>query len=397
MELLGGEPITNAHMTTRHRRLRCIFFAAVLELTVPRLVCAEGSISYKYQSWEEDADRIRVDSHAAQIEQGLPNDFKLKLSGVIDSISGATPTGQPADATGQVPLSEMHDRRKAWQGELSRPFGRVNVSIGGANSRESDYVSDGVSLNTTTDFNQKNTTLLLGFGTTRDRVHVFYQPEWAKKRSTDLMIGVTQLISPEMSVTANLGYGTSSGYLSDPYKIIQKDTEVISGVFLPLTFIENRPGQREKWTLYLATNRAFKDVHGAADLNYRFYHDDFGINSHTVSASWLQWVGERVLISPSVRWSQQSAADFYRLSLTGTSIEPGDTPNPTGPFYSADYRLSHMRTLAGGVKVLWRIVPERVEVDVEYQRYTMKGLDGMTPASAYADANVFTVGGRFAW
>lgn len=384
-------------MISSHHRLRCLFLAGVLELTLPRLTRAEGSVSYKFQSWQEDADRIRVDSHAAQIEQGLPNDFRLKLSGVIDSIAGATPTGQPADVSGQVPLAEMHDRRKAWAGELSRPFGPVSFSLGAANSRESDYVSDGVSLNTTADFNQKNTTLLLGFGATRDRMHVFYQPEWARKRSADFMIGINQLISPEMSLTANLGYGRASGYLSDPYKIIQKDTEVIPGVFLPLTFIENRPGQREKWTLFLATNRAIKEAHAAIDFNYRYYHDDFGINSHTVSASWLQWLGERVLVSPSVRWSRQSAADFYRLSLTGSAIEPGDTPSPNGPFYSADYRLSRMRTLAGSLKVLWKIHPERFEVDFEYQRYAMKGLDGVTPASAYADANVFTLGARINW
>ena len=40
----------------------------------------------------------------------------------------------------------------------------ANVALGFGNSRESDYVSNGYSINTLTDFNQKNTTLLLGWG-----------------------------------------------------------------------------------------------------------------------------------------------------------------------------------------------------------------------------------------
>ncbi|PTY06182.1 hypothetical protein DB347_12075 [Opitutaceae bacterium EW11] len=379
------------------RPVKAVFCAAVVYLSVTRSSRAEGSASYKFQSWQESGDRIRVNSNAAEIDQSLPAEVKLKLSGVIDSISGATPTGEPAGADGQVPLTEMHDKRKAWAAEFSRAFSPMGLSLGLANSRESDYVSNGISLNTTTDFNQKNTTLLLGVATTRDKIHVFYQPEWAKKRASDFIVGVTQLLSPEWSATANLSYGRASGYLSDPYKIIEKDTEVIAGTFLPLTFIENRPGERNKWTLYLGSNRAFTSLDGALDASYRFYHDSFGINSHTLSLAWLQRVGERIVLSPSYRWYTQSAADFYHITLNGTSIVPGDVPNPDGPFFSSDHRLSHMRTQTLGFKVLWKVVPERFDVNFEYQRYLMKGLDGITPKSAYANANVFTVGARLSW
>jgi hypothetical protein len=46
----------------------------------------------------------------------------------------------------------------------------VSVDLGYGVSRESDYVSDGWSLNTVTDFNQKNTNLLLGYGGTSDTI-----------------------------------------------------------------------------------------------------------------------------------------------------------------------------------------------------------------------------------
>ena len=40
---------------------------------------------------------------------------------------------------------------------------------------------------------------------------------------------------------------------------------------------------------------------------------------------------------------------------------------------------------------------EAVQLDVSLARYTMRGTDGVTPQSAYPDANVLVLGARFAW
>lgn len=386
-------------MTPADRTLRCLFIALALQLLLPRESRAEGAVSYKFQSWREEADRIQVNSHYGSVEQSLPADAKLKLSGVIDSITGATPTGQlPTVPGGQVPLTEIEDRRKAWQAELSKPFGRIDVSLGFANSRESDYVSNGWSLNTLSNFNQKNTTLLLGLAGTSDDVKVFFQKPWEHKRSLDLIAGVTQLLDPNTSVTFNLGYGKASGFLSDPYKLIEKHVDLGGGLSLLRTFGENRPRDRAKWTAFACLNRAMPDLNGALEGTYRFYSDDFGITSHTITLEWFQKIGgERFLLRPSVRFYEQSSADFYRLTLDGTAINPGSVPDPNGPFYSADFRLSKMRTFTYGLKAIVILVPDRVTVDASIERYTMHGRDNITSPSAYVDADVFTVGARIAW
>ena len=198
--------------------------------------------------------RVAIKVHGAVVEKTLGAAGRLKVDGVIDSIAGATPTGQPAPAgSTEVPLSTLTERREAWNAVYAHQFAGVNVAAGAGNSRESDYVSDGWSLNTLSEFNQKNTTLLLGIAGTSDEVRVFHQKEWERKRSLDLIAGITQLLDPRASVTANLSWGRASGYLADPYKLVQKNTEVIPGVFLPLTFPENRPAEREKWIVFLAT------------------------------------------------------------------------------------------------------------------------------------------------
>lgn len=358
---------------------------------------AENSVSYKYVDYREAGDRISVRSHYGLVEQDLGPDLHLKLQGVIDAIAGATPTGQPPPTPGApVPLTSLHDRRKAWSLDVSRQFPRLNLTLGYANSRESDYVSNAWSLNTLTDFNQKNTTLLLGVAATDDDIRVFYQPEWTRKRTFDVIAGVTQLLDLRTSLTVNLGYGRSTGYHADPYRVVEQLTEVSPGEFLPLTYGENRPAERDKWTLYTALNHAFPELHGAAEASYRLYHDSFGTTAHTFEFAWFQQLGERFTLRPGVRFYDQRAADFYRLDITGLPITPTGRPVPEGPFYSADYRLSALRSYTYGLKAIWT-VSSAWQVDVALERYEMRGRDHRTSASAYPRATIVTAGLRFHW
>jgi hypothetical protein len=374
-----------------------LLFAAVLFLLSPRSARAESTVTYKYEDYQESAGRVGVQAQYGLIEHSLGTDAKLKLTGVLDSIAGATPTGEaPSTPGGELPLTQMHDRRKAWTLDYSQQVGRINYAVGVANSRESDYVSNGASLNTLTDFNDKNTSLLAGFSATDDTVKVFYQSDRVKKRGWDAVVGVNQLIDPNTSVSLNFSFGHVTGYQSDPYKIITKNTELLPGLVLPLTFPENRPDTRNKWIVYAAINHNVAAVNGAIDASYRLYHDSFGTTSHTLTAAWLQKLGAKVVLVPSVRFYQQGQADFYHVTLTGTDIVPGNTPNPAGPFFSADYRLSKLRSVNYGLKLIWNPT-EHVHLDVAVDRYDMTGRDSLTSASAYPDANVVTAGVSYTW
>jgi hypothetical protein len=371
-----------------------VFTFSLLQLRTAR---GETAVSYKYADYREAGDRMTVESHYGLIEQSLGSNMHLKVLGVLDSIAGATPTGQPPSTPGgPVPLSQVTDRRKAWSADFSRQFSRTNASVGFANSRENDYVSNGWSLNTLTDFNQKNTVLLLGIAGTTDDIRVFFQSDWEKKRTNDLIVGVTQLLNPQTSVTLNVSYGHSTGYHADPYRVILKRTEVAPGVFLPLTFGENRPDDRDKWTGFASINRAFPRAKGAAEASYRLFHDSFGITAHTVEFAWFQKLGEHLTLRPSFRYYDQSAADFYFVDLNGTTIEPGERPQPAGPFYSADYRVSAFRSTTYGLKVVWTINASW-QLDAAYERYEMDGQDSITSPAVYPRANLVNLGLRFAW
>jgi hypothetical protein len=352
-------------------------------------------VSYKYQDYRESGGRIAVQVHGAMIEKDLGTAMKVKIHGVIDTIAGATPTGEPERTPGAgVPLATITEERKAWSVDLSRQFGDFTVALGGARSTESDYKSTGWSLNTLTDFNSRNTTLALGIAGTTDDVKVFYQLDPADKRSLDVIAGITQLLDPRTSVSLHVTRGRASGYLSDPYKLVEQIGEAFPGVFLRQTFPENRPDSRTKWIVLGSVNRSLPGLNAAIDASYRFHDDDFGITSHTLNLEWYQKLGERVTLRPHVRLMRQSAADFYRMTFTDAPFTPSNDPTGSAPFYSSDYRLSELRTTNYGLKLVWEL-RENLQFDAAIEKYEMTGRDGVTSASAYPEATIFTIGGRF--
>jgi hypothetical protein len=184
--------------------------------------------------------------------------------------------------------------------------------------------------------------------------------------------------------------------MSDPYKIVSTTRlNLDPGTYY--TPPENRPDYKNKVSVFTGINRNFEKLNGALDGSYRYYHDSFGITSHTVSLEWIQKFGEHIIVEPSLRLSRQSAADFYYFNLdrsgVTTTFEPilGETGTGKAPFYSSDYRLSHMQTINLGLKVVWKITGW-LSIDGCYERYLMRGLDHVTPQGEYTNANTFTVG-----
>ena len=103
-----------------------------------------------------------------------------------------------------------------------------------------------------------------------------------------------------------------------------------------------------------------------------------------------------MILRPSLRFYDQTAADFYRLDLNGVTFTPTGIPAPEGPFYSADYRLSAFRSFNYGLKAIWT-VNGRWQLDAAIERYEMKGKDNVTSASVYPTAAIITVGAKLSW
>lgn len=372
------------------RSARIVVFAGYLHLFALRLSIAEENLSVKWQDYSEDNDRIRVISRYLGFEKQVSNQITLKGHGVHDAISGATPSGVPADDGVNVPLSHLEDVREAGVIDLDWTHGIHKSTFQYSHSSESDFLSRGYSFSQTSEINKRNTGLSYGASFIDDDVKPAFFSEHREKESYDYFVGISQVVDPNTIVALNFTYGDFSGYLSDPYKIIRKETEVLPNIFLPLTFPENRPDGRVRRIWYFNVKRFFDQVGGSLDFDYRYFNDTWGVESSTFDLEWYQKIGENLIIRPKYRYYAQNAADFYTLDLTGAAFNPRDTVRGQPPHYSPDYRLAKFDTITYGVKVIYKF-GERISVDASVERYEMEGKDE-TPQSAFADADVVTLG-----
>jgi hypothetical protein len=369
----------------------------ILAWHLPREARGDGEAAYQYEDYREAGGRIAVREQSGSLAQDLAEGVNLKLTGTLDAIAGATPTGQPAaPGSGQVPLANLTERRKEWTGDLTGSWADFSVDAGFADSRESDYVSAGWSLNTHTEFNQRNTDLLVGVAGTSDRVEVFFEPAYLPKHTADGVVGLTQVLDPLTYVALNLTWGRAAGYLGEQHKLVEKTIQVLPGIFLPESFGENRPGEKDHGAAKLTLDRAFPALRGSLEASYRFYRDTFGISGQTGEVSWYQHLGARLLLRPLLRGYDQTAAHFYYYNLDQTAIVPVRLPNGRGPYYSSDYRISALASWSAGLKAVWTL-NAHCSLDLAFERYQMRGRDGVTPQSAYPLAAITTAGARFTW
>ncbi len=353
---------------------------------------AENHVDYKYELYAEDSDRIVVHTHTALFEQQLTPSAALKGALVYDGISGATPTGGLPPAGGnQVPTARVDDVRRGADFEAAFKLGRHRIAPRLAYSSEEDYESTTVSLSHQIDLNKRNTTLIFSLAHSRDNVGGFHLGHHRKRKdATDLLLGITQVLSPTTLVNATLSLGTADGYLSDPYKGFRFTRYPDPNALFP----EKRPGHRTKQIVSTTLTQFVEPVEGSAELTYRFYHDSHELIGHTITLEWFQSVGRHLIVAPLLRYYRQSEAAFYRRSF---DADPSDTENPSAvpipQFYSADYRLSALQSWTFGLGATVKI-GQHLRIDAAYKRYEVRGLDHQTPQDSYARAHVLTAGLR---
>lgn len=392
--------------------------ALALCLPVLQMGRARGAdqVDYRYEFYQEDANRIQIVTHSFLFEKSVTPWLAVKGSAVYDAVSGATPTGLPptdriaftppgpiGDVSSTVPTAHMEDIRRAFDLEARLTLGKHKLTPQFAYSRERDYTSRGFALNYAFEFNEKNTTLSAGWAHTDDDILVRSQGLYQHKYNDDFIVGLTQLLGPKTLLTLNFTYGAGHGYMSDPYKVVlfadypqfMADPDFIA------QWPEKRPRERTKEIINLNLVQAINPLRASIEGNYRFYHDSYGIAANTATLSWHQKISKYVVVSPSFRYYNQSAAKFYATQFPGDpSLAVGDPlpdgrPNPEPPdAYSSDHRLAHMQTFTYGIKAMFK-VHENFTIDAGYQRYLMEGLDGgATHPSAFPKAHIFTLGAR---
>jgi hypothetical protein len=292
---------------------------------------------------------------------------------------------------GQMPLdSTFRDQRVAADASWSQPLGEASkLSVGAGLSDEHDWLAATANAGLSRDFNSRNTTLSLGVNGEYDSIkpvggtpialsdYTLFQKLGKESRSSvGGQVGLTQVLSRSWLMRFNLNYDRSSGYETDPYKIVSM---VDSAGSVTGYRYENRPDQRARKSVYVESRVALR-ADDALSLSYRRLQDDWGIHSDTVDVKYRWALNDDSYIEPHLRWYRQTAADFYHLYLGSTTALPA--------YVSADPRLAAFTAPTVGFKYA-RTGPDDSELSVRLEYYKQTGKDVQQGPGALAGLDLY--------
>lgn len=325
--------------------------------------------------------------------------------------------------------SASPETRKQGSFKLGYEWDEAAADVGGGISLEDDYESRFVNLGGRLDFNQKLTTLNAGLSYTAsdtkaqldhdalpymdtnayaDRIELTsdggkklhgHRKDWAAH------FGLTQVLNKNALIETGIGYTYSIGYMENPYKVVevafidpaQQFLAPPDGYFANVqALLEQRPNVRHQLNGNLGYKQYIEAFDAALHFNYRYYHDDWGINAHTFESDWAQPLGRGWTVTPRVRYYSQDAADFYTPYLVSSqAYDLGRFNRNLLPAnFSSDHRLSGYGALSGGVTVSKQFA-KGVNLDLGFEYYTHQGglkLGGGGEGD-YADFDFWSVNG----
>jgi hypothetical protein len=333
---------------------------------------AQSSIDARFLFYKESGGRTQVFDPVILIH----NDFgdaagQLNLLLGYDSISGASPTGgyPTVDATtsasgrttGSVPQASYNDSRKTAGLSYSRKFGAHLPTVDLSYSKENDYTARSAGISDAWTLFGGRGTLHAGFSLARDVVNPVTNDLSLDKKTNGFSLGGTWIVTERDLFDLSASLQRQSGYLDDPYKVVPLEP-LVFGRTVP----EHRPDSRSRKAVVGKYGHAFGSD-GALKLTYRYYWDDWSISAHTLEATYEQKVEEGWIVAPQVRLYTQTGASFYGSAFVNAPV-----------YRSADYRLSPLWSILGGLTVTRR-VDERLSLSAGATYQSQTGRDRVTP------------------
>ncbi|HEY6527994.1 MAG TPA: DUF3570 domain-containing protein [Cellvibrionaceae bacterium] len=420
----------------------CTLLGTLIHAGTPGSWDVDTAILY----YGEDGGRVQALEPVIGITGYFADDAQLNAKLTIDTLTGASPNGatpssQPQTFTrpsgkggytiepNTAPLDDtFKDTRAAVNVAWAAPINNDWRYSSGINiSAEHDYFSGGLSGTITRYLNEKNTELTLGVAASSDtikpeggkpkalsripdsRVANFQQvydasrtEDGDSKTLLDGLIGITQVINNRTIMQLNYSLSTSSGYLTDPYKILSvidhnSGENYLDGASRAIYIYEQRPDSRTKHALFWQTKYMLKNG-DVLDGSYRLMSDDWGITSNTIDLKY-HWQLDHAYLEPHLRYYTQSAADFYRRFVWDTDYNNGAQTLILSNA-SADYRLGDLTGTTLGIKYARQFNQQEFSVRAEYFVQSNSGEQGfgaLTQQDLYPDtkAVMFTLGYSF--
>ncbi len=341
----------------------------------------ETRLRYRYSEYDEDAvegriigsaERYFVRAHQFQLERDVGAQARLNLNATQEIMSGSSPWYVLPASNGEsiqvMSGATIRDTRRELVASLvNDPDAPSRHTWSASMSTEDDYRSIAAGYERAQAIGPQ-LTLGYGFSYSDDRIDPSDaiengRIEHADKQSRSLFTSLSWVLSRSSVLQAGLQVTDQGGFLSDPYKLVFVDGDILS---------DARPDQRLQSAALLRFRHALPDLDAALHLDYRYADDDWSIQSHTFDLAWYQSLGDDWRLVPSLRYYRQDAADFYAPYFA-------DAP---GRYRSSDFRLSAFGAWSGRLNLRKRF--GAWEFSIAAERYRSSADYG--PGSSLSDA-----------
>ena len=283
-----------------------------------------------------DNTEVEVYSSTFGFFKTITRKFLIGIKMRIDAISAASIRngGSPArtDAVTGATRRTFDDVRYAPTLLGVYDDGDNTFTFGIYYSTERDYTGRSIFANYTRQLNLQNTAVSVGISQSFDEWNPAFKRNLPrndrKERKVD--VSITQLLSPTSMVQLSYSNIYSEGFLSSPYHYILRND---------FALFERYPETRQG---HAFTFRFVKLLNEPTSVNfyYRYYTDDWGIDSHTFDVKLLRDLSEDFTVGIRYRYYTQGKADFAK-DIQDYSL--------TDKYIAVDYRMSSFNSNTTGI------------------------------------------------
>jgi hypothetical protein len=350
----------------------------------------------RHHSYEEDGlnnalggpvDRYDINVNQFSLLAPLSDQFELGITYQHEKMSGASPwytlrlgDGKPLQV---MSGASIEDTRTDAAAKLRFVNDSASYAVIAAVSDEDDYRSNSFGFEYSRDAEDKLTTWSFAADFSNDKINAvdadIYQSRPKHEQSKHTASGIvsySRVLNKNSLVQFAVGMGKKSGFLSDPYKMVLANFQLIG---------DSRPESRLSKTISARWRYFVDQTNSALHVDYRFYSDDWHIRSHTVDVSWYQNLPYDIQLVPSFRQYSQTSSFFYDVFYQNTRSDG---------YYSTDYRLSEYGATTLGLKLIQHY--EKFTLSLSADKYNSGGRVGSADAieenPALLDFKLISVG-----
>lgn len=391
-------------------------FNSISKITAMSIVAlnatyAENYVAIEYLQYDENSNRVSVSAPSLTASYDIGTDYNIKADFVHDSVSGATPTWKSdtgSGASGKISNSGNYvyenqnftEARNAGSLMITKRFkNRDELYTGFDYSRESDFDSKSVSADYMHYIDKShNQSVNVGISYTLNEIlsnqnvidseqnkryeedddeNEFDSGSGASKKeestSLNIQAGITQILNDHSAIKLDAFTILDNGYLTNPHANIVRNYNRSNQKLVT----ENRPDKRVayganlKYITMVGADMSFK-------TNYRFYSDDWNINSHTIDSDIYYTLNSDITLGIGLRYYTQTKAKFYNKNIDFFTKEI---------YASSDERLSSFDAMT-----------YKANIDFKYNNNISYNLGGeFYSQSTGLDATIITGGVKYSF